>query len=742
VARDILRDLSESAARTLGTTPEQLDVAWDRAELRIAERALAKRGLQLPAALDTRARVVDESRAVTLPDPRRGGLKQVSGPSTDVGPSVIPTWEVGQPKYPRQSFGNWVEEGYRKNEVAHSCVRELAQSASEPRLRVKLSREKDAPYVDNHPARLFIEKPNESTSESAWLSQLITLGVVGGNALAWKERAGGGRVVAMRWLRADRVKLVRRADGSIEKYRYQNGTREVDLPAEDVFHFPWAFDPVNPGWGLSPFAVLARAISVDNTVTDFQAKFFEQAAVPYGLITTDQMILDDDAERIAERWQQRYGGMEGWHRPAVLGQGARYERMALNMSEMQLDSLRAADEARICAVFQVPPILVGAKVGLDRSTFSNYAEARRSFWAETLRPVYRQIEDTFNLSIAPEFGSTVRFEFDLSDVGALQADEQEKWTRAGTAFMQGWVSDNEARSEVGLDPWPVARRMLTISQVPESAPQASDRSGRSSLGVVDVKQAVPVKTSRELKQVDDELLRTYVRSERSLVPPFDTRMRKLYRAIATHAADVARGSAKSETKQLPPVSELLSADHRDELELELTRFRDLVGEQTIELLNGLYPLGASYDPDPGYYGKVSESVALMWQGLHDRLSTLLSYATEHEWSADQLVNGDDSHAGIVGAIAGSSGDDREGVHMLTSVTARIAVSEYVAARNDASVMAYSQGGVSFVDVRDGTDHDAACAAANGSRWTLEQAIANDKEHPNCRRVFAPVFAGG
>jgi HK97 family phage portal protein len=742
---DILRELNDSAARTLGTTPEALDDAWGRAELRMAQRVLESRGLdlQLDVTRTERAVALVDDQPIRLPDPRHGALSSspreskasplVTGApgGAGTGPSVVPAWDVGRPTYPRQSFGNWNEHGYRANEIAFACVRELAQSSAEPRLRVRLSDDEDAPWENDHPARLFVKRPNPQTTESGFLAQLITLATVGGMALAWKERAGGGRVVALRWLRSDRVKQVRNADGTIRHWTYNNGTSEVDLPAEDVVPFPYAFDPLNPTWGLSPFAVLARAIAVDNTTTDFQAKFFEQAGVPYGLITTEQMLMDDDAERIAERWQERYAGMEGWHKPAVLGQGAKYERMGLNMAEMQLDFLRAHSEARICGAFGVPPIIVGAKVGLDRSTFANYAEARKSFWQETLRPLYQQIADVFTLWLAPDFGSQVHFAFDLSNVGALQIDEGEKWTRAREAFTAGFVSDNEARQEIGLDPWPVARRVLTVAMIPEDAPVADERNAKSSSRGRERKaRIVPLDTKA---QGSDELRRTMDRSQRSLVPPFETRMRKLYRGIADHAAAAVRAS------KARPVSELLSDDDRDELELELRRFRDLVGEQTVELLNGLYPLGATYQPDASYYAKVDRDTAAMWETLQTRVAELLTYAEEQSWSDDELVNGDDSHAGIVGAIAGSTGDDRPGVHVLTATTSLIALDQYVGARNDASVLAYRAGGVASVEVEDGIDHDEACIAADGQRWTLEEAMLNDKEHPNCVRVFVPVF---
>lgn len=741
MARDVLRELSESAARTLGTTPDQLDEAWDRAELRMVQRVLERRGVQMPTSL-AEHRSFEDGHRVALPSPLGVKAPLSTGDSSTSLQSLglIPTWDVGQPKYPRQNLGNWVEQGYRRNELAFSCVREVAQSASEPRLRVKLSRDPEAPYVDDHPAAEFVERPNPRMTQSLWLMQLLTLAQVGGNGIAWKERSGGDRVIGLHWLRSDRIKLEHDFDGSIAAYWYMSGSKEVRLPARDVFHFPYVFDPLNPTWGLSPFAVLARQVSVDNTTTDFQAKFFEQAGVPYGLITTEQLLNDTDAEAIATRWQQRYAGMEGWHRPAVLGQGARYERMGLSMQEMQVDELRSIPESRICSAFQVPPILVGAKVGLDRSTFSNYEEARKSFWAETLRPIYRQIADLMNLHLAPEFGSDVRFEFDLSDVGALQAAEGEKWERAGKAFAGGWISDNEARQEVGLNPWPVARRMLTVAMAPEDAPEAIDDDSRAERRAQAGGREVKLTRWAEGKATGEELERALARSQAALVPPFETRVTRLYRAIARRVADRAQSSKASGRAELKvDATELLPVEEQERINELVVAFAAVVGEQTVELLNGLYPLGASFDPPASYYERASSDARAMYETLQDRVREVLDRANAAGWSTDELVDGDDSAAGLEAAIAGSSGDDRDGVHVLTATAGLVALDQYVSSRNTSSTLAYEQGGVSFVDVRDGTDHDDECARANGQRWALDFALSNASQHPNCVRTFVPVF---
>jgi phage portal protein BeeE len=155
--------------------------------------------------------------------------------------------------------------------------------------------------------------------------------------------------------------------------------------------------------------------------------------------------------------------------PAVLDSDATYQQTGLDFKEMGFEVLDARAEARICAVLGVPPILVGAKVGLDRSTFSNAEQAEKYFWQHTLMPVYKRIRDELQSDLASEFGSDVELRWDLSEVGALQEDQGKVWERARAGASAGIITINEARDQMGL---PAVRngdvfiRTLTMMEVP------------------------------------------------------------------------------------------------------------------------------------------------------------------------------------------------------------------------------------------------------------------------------------
>lgn len=99
-------------------------------------------------------------------------------------------------------------------------------------------------------------------------------------------------------------------------------------------------------------------------------------------------------------------------------------------------------------------------VVVSNSTFSNYAEARRSFWEETLMPAHRRIRDAIALQLLPLVAppgkgvQPVKLRFDYSEVLALRESEQQRYERASRALSGGGITINEFRHEIGLDKTP------------------------------------------------------------------------------------------------------------------------------------------------------------------------------------------------------------------------------------------------------------------------------------------------
>ncbi|MGE5589209.1 MAG: phage portal protein [Bacillota bacterium] len=359
---------------------------------------------------------------------------------------------AGQPQYPGSGYLSGAQEAFGKNELVYACIMEIATSAPEAPLRVYQETDAGSEALPDHPLRLLMKNPNPITTEyELWELTLVHL-YLSGNAFWEVVRDRAGRPVQIWPLRPDMVRIIPDKRPEIHHtYAYVVEGQSYPL-GTDVVHFKFP-NPIDPYFGQAPLRAALRAVATDNEATDFVKVLLQNHAIPGPVITTQTELDQATADRLTEKWRQKFGRNRRGD-PAFLQAGMDVKTLGLSLRDLEFPDLRTISESRICSVFGVPPILVGANVGLQRSTFSNYEEARRSFWQETLMPLQRRLRDRINHKLLPMFGDASGLEarFDNTDVTALQEAEDKKWARADRAFRGGWATRNEARAEVGLDP--------------------------------------------------------------------------------------------------------------------------------------------------------------------------------------------------------------------------------------------------------------------------------------------------
>jgi len=392
------------------------------------------------------------------------GYRRIRGPSrakeADL-PYTWPVWAEGTPDPSPSTMATMAQEGYSANAIIYSCIARKAESAAlaPPRAYVG-ERDAPEPLPDDHPLAQILRWPNRYMSWFELQEMCIVYLELDGNVFLYKAREDqNGPVVGLYPLRPDRVRPVPKG-GQILGYVYDGQDTgmfqglEPFLP-DEIIHikYPNPDDPFEGlGRGASPLASIVRTVDLDNANTTFLTQFFRNAAVPFGLLTTKVKLIDEEVERIRARIRAQYAGMRNWHEMMILDADAEYQRLGLNLQELDFSSLDARNEARICAVLRVPSIIAGAKIGIERSTYNNYGEARRSFWEDTLVPMYRRFEDALNAGMRDEFEDRPWIAYDFSAVPALAEPVIDRDKRTVEAWRAGVLRRNEARARLGLEP--------------------------------------------------------------------------------------------------------------------------------------------------------------------------------------------------------------------------------------------------------------------------------------------------
>lgn len=369
--------------------------------------------------------------------------------------SFYPEWEITTPQHVTPNPYTLAQMGFRVNELVYTCINVRADSVAEAAL--KTYKDDGGEEVPHHRISELLANPCPGVSEQTfWKITETYLGIAGFSA--WeKERNNKGETIRLWPMRPDWCSFMRGQQKPMRAIRYQPyGLPPMDISIEDVLFFQY-FDPLYPL--LKPFSPTMSAlemINTDNNMTLMIQNFLKNGNFLGGILSTENQVLQEaEAEVYKRRWQQTHGGSERAGEIAVIGKGLKFQTTSSSFRDMVFPEVDARSESRICMVFRVPPILIGAKVGIDRSTFANYKESRQSFYEGAVSNEWKYLSGIVTDQLLPDFENAPKLfvcNFDTKDVKALQEDRTAQVDRADKMYKGKWAKLNEARKEAGLDP--------------------------------------------------------------------------------------------------------------------------------------------------------------------------------------------------------------------------------------------------------------------------------------------------
>ena len=438
---------------------------------------------------------------------------------------------------------------YSNNEIVYAAVELLATSAAEPHIigrrwrrnrptvqqarRAMLAR--GVPHrmvepllVENgfmedlfeHPLVRLLNHPNPVTSRFHLWSTVIMDRYLAGNAYVLKARTDFGNVAELWRLRPDRVRILTDVSGQLTGYEYRVGNNSVTIPADDVVHWRTR-NPLDDHYGMPPLMAVAGRIDIDNYMRGFLKTFFERGGTGPGAILTVSGKLPDEAkDSIRDKFKRMYGGPKGWHEVLILDNTeSTYSQMGLDrgLRDALPKEIDNTNEARIAMAFGIPGSILGLLIGYESSSYANKKQDWQVLWDVTLAPLYSDLDDVLNLALVPEFGGIDEVLFDLTQVKALQEDEDKLQDRARKNFQAGGWTLQEFRAMTGVPAEPEDGTLFVPgNMVPRPAEAVEEEQGEEQPGIgQQVALAVSeVRTGRPRTEDDPEARRLYDEGQR------------------------------------------------------------------------------------------------------------------------------------------------------------------------------------------------------------------------------------
>lgn len=354
--------------------------------------------------------------------------------------------------------------------IVMACVNSVTRVFPEARLRVmRPVADGEVEEIPDHDAARLTATPNEHMSaDEFWQATNVDYDVRG-NAYWLKLRDRGRRVAELFPLPAALVRARWPRDGSewISYYELWTGRAWVRIEAEDIVHFRNGIDwsPGSDGrYGLSPLRPVMRDIYADEESGNYTSAILRNAGVVGAIFSpaaslfqtpkdgTPFVLTDDDVAAMRAEYTRSYGG-DNRGLPLMFTVPMDVSKFAFSPADMTLDKINLKAEARISSLLNVPAIVAGLQVGLERSTYSNTEQAMRALWSNNIVPRQRAFTGKLNAQLLPDFGPDgAFFAFDNSQVEALQESRADRDTRAARLFMSTTITRNEARARAGEPP--------------------------------------------------------------------------------------------------------------------------------------------------------------------------------------------------------------------------------------------------------------------------------------------------
>lgn len=635
------------------------------------------------------------------------------------GFSVVSPWVSQSILLP--SFRSLTREAYQKNAAYFACISALAFAFPEPPLLHWDDESDQGQPVKNSPVRRLLRRPNPIMSERDFNVHAMSYLGIGGNCYVHKVRARAGNVIELWPYHDGQIRPVPGGPAWVKGYEFiGDGSREpIPIPERDIIHLKWpSVDPTQPWMAQPPLLAAAAEVDADNEASRYLRALLQNDAIPRTVVTLppDRTMDGAEKDRFRDRWAALYGSNNAGG-VAVLDDGASITRLGLNLEELAFEAMHAIPEARIAAVLRVPPIIAGLSVGLARSTFANYAEARKAFTEQTLVPLWAIVGDAMQDGLSEDFGDDLILGYDLAQVAALQEDANGKWNRVIAGVNAGIIVDiNEARGLLNLPELTPKQLQQLITVATPTPPALPDDSDVAPLALPKARKASPRHTAAQLRTIRAGVGRTLERQ-----------LDAFFAALAGRVIGRAEAGASSPER-------LLRDDDFDDLAAATQAQIGELLKRSWPLWNDALGVELSFSlRDPAVVVALQDSAQRV-KGISDftreKIIEVLSIGAEQGWGIDELVRGVDGQPGLRAVVE----------ETYKGRARNIARTELGTAQQTAATNRFAAAGITHVEVLDGggEDSDDECNRLNGTRQTLAWAQANPLGHPQCVRAFAPI----
>src|SRR6266496_4049473 len=232
--------------------------------------------------------------------------------------------------------------------------------------------------VPKHPALTVLNRPNDFFTRQELgesVQQHIDLIGEGWLTVAW----AGGRPVELWPIRPDRIAPVRDPKEYLTGYVYRAPDGQLIPLTRDEVIFIRVPAPWDPYRGAGAVQTLINQLYGAKYAAEWNRRFFENSALPGGLIEVPNRLSDPEFEEFQDRFGETHKGLGNAHTVGILEMGAKWVETKTTQRDMEFSELRRVTREEIREAFGIHGHILGLTEDINRAnaTAADATHAKR-----------------------------------------------------------------------------------------------------------------------------------------------------------------------------------------------------------------------------------------------------------------------------------------------------------------------------------------------------------------------------
>lgn len=338
-----------------------------------------------------------------------------------------------------------VRDPYMQDVWVANCVDIISRNVGRADFEIKVNGVKTS---DGFAARLF-DEPNPYMSRfELWQRTAAWWSLEGEAFWYFGNDYASGVPKELHVLNPRKIQAVMNS-GEITKWVYEGNREKFIILLSEIIHFK-NWNPYNHYRGLSPLLCMKDEIGEDILASRQYRKLLKEGGIPKGLLKTDQILTEADAELLEKKWESKYGsGVK--NKIAVLGKGTEYQQLTFSPDVLKLYDMKKWNLYTILARYGIPPRVANIQDAKSSLSGTDTNSQHTAFWNYTLIPLLQQFSQIVEVQFFRRFHLKERGSFNLDGIPELQESKDARSKRDIAEINAGLKTINDVLKERGQE---------------------------------------------------------------------------------------------------------------------------------------------------------------------------------------------------------------------------------------------------------------------------------------------------